>query len=483
MTFSTIYDAFAAQFENRPSTEAIVFPDLTFSYAQLSRLVNTFISKLKTEHDVNSGSVLMLQSSEVATVVSFYLAASALGAAIVEQNDDLVVPHGASLTHYFFTGAVKDQYPTGSIRIDQSWSPSQHPDVQYSKIEIDPSTPYLYNFSSGTTGLAKIIPLSHRTIVGRALAANYDFKGGETRFATLLPVGTRPFLIRVMAALANGSTIVDGTDEYFWLDNRVNFVSGSVRQMTAKFDRAPLAPKIKEAEVIGARLSIAVANRLLQSFEMVQDAIGASESSKFYINRHSLIDGRHLVTGEKLDSEIEILDVISGAPTKTEEGSLRVRNSYLAGSYDNDLQTAAQNFRDGWFYTGDTARWGQNGVLDVSERTNNVINIAGNKIHGALIDRVLSSGRNIRDAIAFKNPKPGAPDEVFAFVIFEEGANQLQAIEVAKLRVEELLGSAFVPRVIRGVAGLPRLADGSADRKACANFILDLANSKLKAES
>ena len=114
----------------------------------------------------------------------------------------------------------------------------------------------------------------------------------------------------------------------------------------------------------------------------------------------------------------------------------------------------------------------------MSERSNSVLNFGGVKVHAALLDRILRSTRGIREAITFKNPKVNAPDEVFAFVIYEDGVNQIQAAETARIRVEELMGPVFAPKVIRGVSGLPRHADGTADRQACAKLILEISAAK-----
>lgn len=476
---ATIYEAFRRQVMARPDAEALVFPDVRFTYAQLDRLVSTFAYKLAQENGAGPGSLLMLHSNELTTVVSFFLAASAIGAAIVERNDELIVPQGYQLTHHFHTGVTKGSYPPASRRIDEEWSPARLNADLPGPAAFAADSDFFFTFSSGTTGLPKVIPLSHDAVLRRSLAAGYDFKPGETRFAAILPVGSRPFMARALGALVNGAAIVDGTDSTFWLAVGVNLVSGSATQMKGYFAKTALARRIREGEVLGSRLLPRDALLLLNAFETVQDTIGASEASKFHVNRHTLdAQGRLLSRGESLDSEVEVIDVVSGQPTRSSEGSLRVRNAYLAKRYIGDEAASQQSFRDGWFWTGDSARWGADNLLDVSERTNNVINIGGNKIHAALIDRVLRSTRGIRDAISFRNPKPGADEEVFAFVIFEEGVNQLQAMEVARLRVEELLGRPFVPRVIRGVAGLPRLEDGTADRQACARFILELAQAR-----
>ncbi len=295
----------------------------------------------------------------------------------------------------------------------------------------------------------------------------------------MIPCNTRPFIARGLAALLNGATIVGGKDLDFWRRAGVTMVSGSVRQMVAFFGETALSPRLPLAEVIGSRLLKSDARRLLQSFETVQDVFGASEANKIFANVSTLdTDGTVKTKGQMRDTAIEIVDVDGSPAVPGIDGILRIRNAYMANGYLDDAAAGQQAFRDGWFYPGDVASWGPDGTLLVRDRTGNVFNIAGFKINVLIVDQIFRSVNGILDAACFKNPKEGAADELFAFAVFADGCNRLQAAEIARQRCRERLGQVLVPRVVRGVAGIPRGPDGTPDRKACADLILEFARRK-----
>jgi acyl-coenzyme A synthetase/AMP-(fatty) acid ligase len=101
--------------------------------------------------------------------------------------------------------------------------------------------------------------------------------------------------------------------------------------------------------------------------------------------------------------------------------------------------------------------------------------VLGWKVPGRAIDQIITSVNGILRAACFKNPKPGANDELFVYCVFEDGCNQMQAIASAKYKLGKSLGPAFVPRVFRQVSGIPTRPDGRApDRRACAEFLMGI---------
>ena len=158
---------------------------------------------------------------------------------------------------------------------------------------------------------------------------------------------------------------------------------------------------------------------------------------------------------------------------------VRVKNGYMASGYLTDHEASKTAFRDGWFYPGDIARWGERDELQVLRRDDDVFNIGGSKVHALGVERILVATDGITDAACFLNPKEGAKEELFAFVVIEDGKNPLQVVASAKYGCGEKLGPNFVPRVLRPVAAIPRKANGHPDRALCAQQVLDVA-AKLK---
>ncbi len=468
-----IYGAFVREARERPGAPAIIFPEVSFSYDRMDRLAMAFASRMSLA-GVGPRSTIMVQSSDPLVVLATLLATSHLGASIVQDNEGLLLPSGLSVTHYFHTVEPERTPSADSLLIDAEWSPALSP-IQTPAAEEDPEKPWLYVYTSGTTGVPKFLALSQQMVCDRSKAVADEFLAGKTRFASLMPCNSRAFIARALAALLNGATIVDGKDFEFWRRSGVNMVSGSVAQMLGFFGTTTLNPRLPVAEVIGSRLLKSDAQKLLRSFVSVQDVFGASEASKLFANVSTLApDGTVTTSGQMRDSKIEVVDIDGNPVAPGTNGILRIRNPYMAAGYVGDPVASQDAFRDGWFYPGDVAAWGEAGTLQILNRTDNILNIKGFKINAFIVDQVLRSATGIRESVCFKNPKEGAPDELFAFVVFEEGCNRLQAVEIARQQCRVKLGPALVPRVIRGVAGLPRGSDGSPDRKACAGFILEL---------
>ena len=469
----SVYNAFLRKAHDQPDAPAIVFPEMSFSYDKLNRLATAFASRMSIA-GVGANSTIMVQSSDSLVVLASLLATSRLGTSIVQDNEGLSLPPDLLVTHHFHTAEPEHTPSVASVLIDAEWSPALNPQ-QTPVVEEAPEKPWLYVYTSGTTGVPKFLALSQRMVCDRSIAVADEFLPGKTRFASLMPCNSRPFIARALAALLNGATIVEGRDSQFWQRAGVTMVSGSVIQMKAFFANKVLEPRIPLAEVIGSKLLESDAQMLLRSFVSVQDVFGASETNKVFANVSTLApDGTVTTRGQMLDSTIEIVDIDGNLIASGMNGILRIRNSYLAARYLGDQVASQDAFRDGWFYPGDVASWGESGTLQVLSRTDNILNIGGVKINAFIVDQILRSVDGIRDSVCFKNPKEDAPDELFAFVVFQEGCNQLQATEIARQQCRVKLGQALVPRVIRGVAGIPGSSDGVPDRAACAELILGL---------
>ena len=470
----TISESFTEQAVANPERVAIMYPDGALTFGQLNRLFISFARRMSAE-GVTSASKIMLDTSDLQVVLATLLGAAHLGAGFVQWNDGIPTPDDLTITHRFHSTPTTTASTDNSILIDLGWSPAQNPGDLPTHDRTDTDRLWLYLYTSGTTGIPKFVGLSQRMVIDRSIAVSDEFVGGKTRFASTMPILSRTYLIRALAALVNGATIVAGTDIDFWIRAGATMVSGSPAQMRPFLGERVLNLRLPLVEVMGSRLSLTDARDLLRSFETVQDVFGAAEANKLFTNVSTLDENGTMQTkGQLRDSEIEIVD-INGAKVPTgEDGLLRVRNSYMVNGYLNDPDTEQSAFRDGWFYSGDVAAWGANGVLQIRNRADHVVNIGGAKINAFAVDSIFRSVDGIRDAVCFKNPKGNSVDELFAFVVFDDGCNRFQAIESARFHCRDKLGESMVPRIVKGVAGIPRRPDGSPDRQACAALILSI---------
>jgi acyl-coenzyme A synthetase/AMP-(fatty) acid ligase len=115
---------------------------------------------------------------------------------------------------------------------------------------------------------------------------------------------------------------------------------------------------------------------------------------------------------------------------------------------------------DGWVHTGDL------GVLDdaglrLTGRSNLIINVAGNKVNPADVERALREIRGVSDCAVVGRVGPDGGQQVWAFV--EAAAEEFDASRIRR-DVSQLLNGSQVPAVIRRVEVLPRTGSGKVRR-------------------
>ncbi|MBL4874013.1 MAG: acyl--CoA ligase [Rhodobacteraceae bacterium] len=459
--------------EQTPDRPALIFQSETYTFSMLRDLSAAFAIRLR-DAGVGPNSTVQIQADDLAVVISVMLATSCLGARLIERAITDKMPLGFPITHSIVV-APEDGIQN-QIIVDQSFSPNKFEALEKEKIwrdsAVDPETPWIIVSTSGTTGLPKVVGLSQRLVCKRSDAVRNDFESGVTKFASLFPYSSRPFFARAIAAILNGATIVDRGPWAFWLESGVNMVAGSLSQVQSFTDIGAQAQKIAKLEVIGAKLLEVDVVNFLRSFELVDDTYGATETNKTYSNLYSIgLDGLLQTRGHSYESSIEVVDENDDLIAAGRPGTVRVKTDCAAEKYLFSVNGETHVLREGWFYPGDIARWGKNGVLDVIRRTSEDVIVSGSsKINAKLIEFVLKSLNGIVEAAVFTNPKKNT-DEIIAFAVFEEDVNRLQIVELAKHACRDQFGKEFVPAKIWPINILPKYEDGALDRAKCVSMI------------
>jgi acyl-coenzyme A synthetase/AMP-(fatty) acid ligase len=461
-----------------PDREAMIFEDLSMSYADLRGVVSSFRSKLSVA-EVCSTSFIVVDSEDPLVVIATAIAAASLGAKYGNNHSDIDQLTKFEPTHYFHDVESAKDAKDGSLCIDVSWAAFDRASEPqgWGEYEIaSTDNPWLIVHTSGSTGLPKFLGLSQQTVLARSAAASDEFVGGQTRFVSLFSATARPFLSRAFAAILNGATLVFSGLPEFWIKADVNFVMGSPLQVQSRLSGLELPRKIALLHIGGGRSEDALIIELLSSFEVVVDAYGASETNHSFNNIKKLDSVGNLVTiGQKRDSLIEVVDRNGRPCERFDLGYVKVKNAYLASGYLNNEAAEKLCFRDGWFYPGDLAHWGEDGQLVLEGREDHVINLGGVKANALAVDQIMRETDGISDAICFKNPKEGALNELLAFAVFDGNVSQLQAESSAKFALQSRLGDMMVPKHIRPINFVPRKESGAPDRDQCAELVLTMA--------
>lgn len=463
------YGRIAAENQRFP---AIIRDSQVISHGVFWAVVRSFARRMQDE-GVKTGSLVAVNTKDMLPSLATLLATSLLGARLVIASKILAKAKVLRPTHFFRSPEVTGSKNVDFKLIDDSWMPT--PD---SLQEIDfagnpaPDTDWLYLHTSGTTGHAKYIALSERMVRARTVAVARDFPFQRTTLATTFGYNSRPFFARAIATLLNAGALVDSRDFALWTKAGVNLVCGSPLQLAKLLGGVSFKPPIKRIEVSGAKLPDDIAAGLLENFELVVDVYGAAETSKSFENIvMRSAEGRIIRKGRRLDSDVEV--VSNGRRCNAgEPGSVRVRNGYMVDGYLQAPEATAKSFRDGWFYPGDIATWGERDELLIIGREDDVINLGGYKLNAGMIDMLFCSVPGIRDAISFHNPKPHAVDKVLVFVVFEKDAERANVIDAACRLAKNKLGLALGTRAITGIDTIPRTENETPDREACQRLVL-----------
>jgi fatty-acyl-CoA synthase len=106
----------------------------------------------------------------------------------------------------------------------------------------------------------------------------------------------------------------------------------------------------------------------------------------------------------------------------TTSGELQCRGPWVAASYYNDPQGAANFTDDGWLRTGDVATMDERGRIKLVDRTKDLIKSGGEWISSVELENELMGHPQIREAAVIGIPDEKWSERPLACVVLEEGA-------------------------------------------------------------
>ena len=339
-------------------------------------------------------------------------------------------------------------------------------------LRLDPSTAVsMLPYSSGTTGPAKGVMLTHRNQVANLAQNAVGWPLGED---DVLP-GTLPFshcyafTLVLNAGLRAGATIVTLPSYSFEAFLRLAADHRITRAMFAPpmvlaiatappgvVERYDLS-SIKVGICSAAPLDVEVARRaearlgcrIRQGFGLTEAGPGTHQTpdAEFATTPAGSI-GRLLANTEaRVVDPVTLADVPAGEP-----GEMWIRGPQtMAGYLDDPAATAATLVDDGWLRTGDIVRVDDDGCFWVVDRLKDMIKYKGYQVPPAELEALLLTHPQIRDAavVGVANVESGempkafvvpadeadapAPDALMAWVAQRVAPyKKIRAVEVTK---------------------------------------------------
>lgn len=174
--------------------------------------------------------------------------------------------------------------------------------------------------------------------------------------------------------------------------------------------------------------------------------------------------------GTSCGTVVRIMDDQGRAVPAGQTGQIAVMGDNIFSGYEGDDEANAASFRDGWFYTGDLGHLDADGELFLTGRVKELINRGGEKVTPREVDDVLLAHPDVEEAAAFAIPHPTLGEEVAAAVVLRPGASADEAS--LRRHAAERLAAFKVPRRILLLDTLPRCPVGKVRRRELAERFL-----------
>lgn len=328
--------------------------------------------------------------------------------------------------------------------------------------------------SSGTSGAPKFAPVSHAVMARRVTAHAVSARRAEAAHICATGIGSALGFRAALRSLWFGGTLV--------LSNPADAAEAirlhQVRSMTIApislqhllgalpADARPL-PSLDVVEVSGSALPPALAAAARQRLcPNIVTEYGSTECGLVASAPVAMLGGDPRAVGFlHADVEVRVTDDDGRDLPAGAEGLLCVRTGAEIAGYFRDPAGTAAAFRDGWYCGGDIGRLSPAGVLSVTGRRGDLINAGGEKISPHVVEDVLLTLPQVREAAAFGVTDRMGVTQVWAAIV-ADGA-------VATDRLSRLCGETLglhAPKFILQLRGLPRNGNGKVLRDELARY-------------
>jgi acyl-[acyl-carrier-protein]-phospholipid O-acyltransferase/long-chain-fatty-acid--[acyl-carrier-protein] ligase len=346
-------------------------------------------------------------------------------------------------------------------------------------------------FTSGSSGEPKGVALSHRNLLAntRQFGDMLDPDGTDVVFGAL------PFFHSFGATVCMLYPLIDGVRVVTYpnpLDaakcaalverHRATimlatptFLRGYLKRATREQLRSVRllvtgAEKLPEelSETFLARFGIEV----MQGYGLTETSPAASFNMPNRVSEASQATNRRGSSGRLVGGlAAQIRDPETEAPLSLhEKGMLWFKGANVFDGYLDDPKRTAEVFRDGWFRTGDLARFDEDGFLFIEGRMSRFSKIGGEMVPHELIET------KIVEAFGFSSEGErviavsSAPDAAKGEMLVVLSTRDLTQNELREKLAAAGLPNLWIPRHILRIPQIPVLASGKLDVQACSRI-------------
>ncbi|XP_065294084.1 luciferin 4-monooxygenase-like isoform X2 [Dermacentor albipictus] len=336
-------------------------------------------------------------------------------------------------------------------------------------------------YSSGTTGHAKGIEISHYSFVANlhmtGSCLTYEENQNDVLLAWYPLTYASGFLFTIVAACVGSTCVIVSPgisfDEFVYYINKYKVttlasVPTRLHYYISDMERTGTRlPSVRKLNVGGTVLTRSLADRLRAAFpglRCLRNLYGMSESCSVLCSPPTDELGAANIGFPAPMVELKVLDLETGkklGPHQNGELYFRVP-SVMSGYYRDPELTAAFMDKDGWCKSGDIAFYDEDGRFYFVDRMKDMIKCLDQQVSSAELESLLQNHESVADAAVVGIPGTEYGDAPAAFVVLNDPAaapaptaKQLKDYVAENLEAFKHLyaGVVFVERLPRNING------------------------------
>lgn len=393
----------------QPDKHALVWNDESVSYAQLRQRIEAAAQYLRSK-GVGIGDRLGIVAKKGLDFVYLYFAGQLIGAVNVVLD-----PEANEKRLEYIKEMTKPKLIVESVERVESVEKIE----SVEGLREDASAEIV--FTTGTTGAAKGVVLTHANIYGSASNINSFIGNGPDEVEILgLPLCHSFGLGRLRCTLLQGATLVvlpnfANVKAFFAAIEKyhatgfgmVPAIWAYIRKISGK-RIAKYAPQIKYIEIGSAAMPLESKKELCEIFPTTRIChhYGLTEASRAtFMEYHDCIDDLKTIGREASDRvSIKIFNEQGVEVPDGEPGEMCVKGNMVTKGYLKPEENATAYFGD-YFRTGDGGYRGPNGNLYLVSRLKELINVGGKKVSPVEVeDAIIALG--VEDCVVVGVPDP-----------------------------------------------------------------------------
>jgi long-chain acyl-CoA synthetase len=324
-------------------------------------------------------------------------------------------------------------------------------------------------FTSGTTGAAKGVVLTHQGVLERVQAANQGLGlTCEDRVLWVLPMAYH-FYVSILLYLQVGAAIVVNADYLATsiLDaaarHEASFLYVTpmhVRLLVCEGAERTLPSSLKRVMSVSSRLDPQAARDFLTRYHVpVTQGYGIIEVGLPIMNIEEAAEHPEAIGRPLPAFQAAILDDALEPAPANETGQLALRGPGMFAGYLSPLRPRAAVLQRGWFLTGDLAHRDGAGRILLDGRTSSVIHVAGHKVFPEEVAAVLDQHPAVLRSRVSARPHPQLGEAVHAEVQLRFGSPSPASDEILSF-CRHRLSNHKVPTALEFVSELSLTPSG-----------------------